>query len=98
MNGEEKAIVGVKMANHKIIPVLTGEENAGHAVFTTVADNQKKAIFSFYYMDNGIDDWQPEVYIKVIKSAVKNWRKRGTALYRIPLCVEKMGVYQLQAI
>jgi len=59
MNGEEKAIVGVKMANHKIIPVLTGEENAGHAVFTTVADNQKKAIFSFYYMDNGIDDWQP---------------------------------------
>jgi len=45
MNGEKKSIVGVKLANHKIITVFSGEENAGHAVFTTVADNQKKAIF-----------------------------------------------------
>jgi len=59
MNGEKKSIVGVKLANHKIITVFSGEENAGHAVFTTVADNQKKAIFSFYRMDNGTNDWQP---------------------------------------
>jgi len=53
-----KVIVGVKTENHKIVPIFSGEENPGHAVFTTVADNQEKAIFNFYYMNNKKNDWQ----------------------------------------
>lgn len=47
------AIVGVKIAGGDVVSVLNTErEIKGHAVFTTIADGQTKAVFEIFYCEN----------------------------------------------
>ena len=59
MNCKQRCSVGIKVTGREIIPVFSEKESIGHVVFTTVEDNQKKAIFNFYYMYNEKNGWLP---------------------------------------
>ena len=58
MTFQPKGMLGIKTSDRHVVPVLDFEiQNRNQTVFTTIADQQKKAVFDFYYRDRENPQW-----------------------------------------